>query len=137
MYCPQCGTEAEESTRFCAKCGRDLSGSTGQSRPVPATREVRAYAPNHRREYRPHVPNHLVWAILSTVCCCLPAGIVSIVYATQVNGKVAEGDYEAARKASEMAKNWAGVSVVLGIISGIIFLLLYIISADSAVFQYG
>ena len=119
MYCPQCGTEAEESTRFCAKCGRALSGSTGQARPA------NNYAP------RADIPNHLVWAILSTIFCCLPTGIVSIVYAAQVNGKVALGDYEAARKASEMAKNWAGVSVVLGIISGIIYLLLYIISDDS------
>ena len=40
----------------------------------------------------PQVPNNLVWAILSTLFCCLPAGIVSIVYAAQVNGKLAAGD---------------------------------------------
>ena len=116
MYCPQCGTEAEEGARFCGKCGRALSGSTEQSRPAPATREVRAYAPNHRREDRPHVPNHLAGAILSTVCCCPPTGIVSIAYAAQVNGKVAAGDLAGARKASQNAKTWAWVSVVLGII---------------------
>jgi len=26
----------------------------------------------------PYVPNHLVWAILSTLFCCLPLGIVLI-----------------------------------------------------------
>ena len=26
-----------------------------------------------------NIPNHLVWAILSTLFCCLPFGIVSIV----------------------------------------------------------
>ena len=26
----------------------------------------------------PQVPNHLVWAILTTLFCCLPAGIGSI-----------------------------------------------------------
>ena len=35
-------------------------------------------------------PNNLVWAILSTLFCCLPLGIVSIVYAAQVNGKYAQ-----------------------------------------------
>ena len=35
----------------------------------------------------PQVPNNLVWAILTTLFCCLPAGIVSIVYAAQVNGR--------------------------------------------------
>ena len=39
-----------------------------------------------------YVPNHLVWAILSTLFCCLPLGIVSIVFAAQVNGKLAAGD---------------------------------------------
>ena len=34
-------------------------------------------------------PNHLVWAILSTLFCCLPLGIASIVFAAQVNSKYA------------------------------------------------
>ncbi len=29
--------------------------------------------------------NFLVWAILSTVLCCLPLGIVAIVYANKVD----------------------------------------------------
>ncbi|MCD8166876.1 MAG: CD225/dispanin family protein, partial [Bacteroides sp.] len=31
--------------------------------------------------------NYLVWAILSTVLCCLPAGVVSIVYSVKVNNE--------------------------------------------------
>ena len=31
--------------------------------------------------------NNLVWAILTTICCCLPFGIVSIVYAAKVRKK--------------------------------------------------
>ena len=46
----------------------------------------------------PQVPNNLVWAILSTLFCCLPAGIVSIVYAAQVNGKLAAGDIAGAQE---------------------------------------
>ena len=37
-------------------------------------------------------PNYLVWAILSTVLCCLPLGVASIVYAAQVNSKWYAGD---------------------------------------------
>lgn len=103
----------EEGAGFCGKCGRALSGSTEQARPAPATRELRAYATNPRGEDRPHVPNHLVWAILATIFCCPPTGIVSIVYSAQVNGKVAAGDFAGAREASEKAKTWAWVSVPL------------------------
>ena len=38
------------------------------------------------------VPNYLVQAILTTLFCCLPLGIVSIVFATQVNSKLSVGD---------------------------------------------
>jgi len=58
------------------------------------------------------VPNYLVQAILVTIFCCVPFGIVSIVYAAQVNGKVAAGDYAGAIATSNKAKTWAWVSLV-------------------------
>ncbi len=62
------------------------------------------------------VPNHLVWAILSTLFCCLPFGIVSIVFSTQVNTKQAQGDYAGAMDSSRKAKTWAIASAVSGIV---------------------
>ncbi len=56
------------------------------------------------------VPNHLVWAILATLFCCLPAGIVAIVYAAQVDGKLASGDYAGAVEASNNASMWSWIS---------------------------
>ena len=44
--------------------------------------------------------NYLVWAILDYPLCCLPLGIVSIVFAAQVDGKLASGDYAGAVAAS-------------------------------------
>ena len=63
--------------------------------------------PGPSREF---VPNHLVWAILTTLFCCLPLGIVSIVYAAQVDGKRAAGDIDGAREASRKAGMWALLS---------------------------
>ena len=40
-----------------------------------------------------NIPNYLVQAILTTLFCCLPFGIVAIVYAAQVNTKIEAGDY--------------------------------------------
>ena len=61
-----------------------------------------------------YVPNHLVWAILSTLFCCLPLGIVSIVFAAQVNGKLAAGDVAGAQEASDKAKKWAMWAAIAG-----------------------
>lgn len=69
----------------------------------------------------PQIPNHLVWAILATLFCCLPGGIVSIVYAAQVNGKVAAGDLAGARDSSDKAKKWAMWSAIAGVIVAILY----------------
>jgi hypothetical protein len=68
-----------------------------------------------RRE-RANVPNYLVPAILCTLCCCMPAGIVAIVYAAQVDTKANAGDVEGAERASNTAKLWCWVSFGLGLI---------------------
>lgn len=77
----------------------------------------------------PNVPNYLIWSILSTLFCCLPAGIVAIVYATQVDGKLRSGDYDGAVQASKNAKTWAFVSAGLGIVVFIIYFILLIVGA--------
>lgn len=66
------------------------------------------------------IPNYLVQAILTTICCCLPFGIVAIVYAAQVNGKVAAGDMAGAQAASKNAKMWCWIAFGCGIVLWII-----------------
>jgi hypothetical protein len=59
----------------------------------------------------------LAFAIVVTLLCCLPFGVVGIVYAAQINSKKSMGDYlgaqESARKA--MMWNWIGFGIGLGI----------------------
>ncbi len=73
------------------------------------------------------VPNHLVWAILSTLFCCLPLGIVSIVYAAQVDGKRAAGDIAGAREAAGKAKFWALLSAALMLIPAFLYLVFLLV----------
>jgi hypothetical protein len=61
------------------------------------------------------VQNYLVFAILATVFCCLPAGIPAIIYAAQVNGKLQAGDLAGAQVASNNAKMWCLISLGLGL----------------------
>lgn len=70
------------------------------------------------------IPNYLVQSVLVTLCCCLPFGIVAIVNAAKVNSLIAEGDYEAARQASDDAKKWSTIGFVIGLIlNGLVFAL--------------
>jgi len=72
-----------------------------------------------------HVPNYLVPAIFATLCCCLPFGIPSIVYAAQVNGKLSAGDIAGAEEASRKAKMWFWIAFCLGLASNVIGGIIY------------
>lgn len=68
---------------------------------------------------------HLVFAILTTLFCCLPFGVVSIVKASQVNGLWAQGRYADAQASSDAAKKWATWSLIAGVIVFVIYGVLY------------
>ncbi len=72
----------------------------------------------------PKPDNYLVWAILTTVLCCLPLGIVSIVYSTKVDSLYFNGQYEDAAAKAKSAKTWAIVSAVSGFVGIAIYLIL-------------
>ncbi len=67
--------------------------------------------------------NNLVWAILCTVLCCLPLGIVAIIKSTKVKELWALGDHDGANKAAADAKKYS----IWGAAIGVIFVVLYVI----------
>ncbi|PKA82805.1 interferon-induced transmembrane protein [Ulvibacter sp. MAR_2010_11] len=81
--------------------------------------------------------NNLVWAILCTVLCCLPFGIVSILKANKVNTLWAQGDHEGARKAASDAKKWAIWGAIIGPLAVIIFYVIFFIIYAGALFANG
>lgn len=62
------------------------------------------------------IPSYLTQAILVTMFCCLPFGVVAIVYAVQVNSKIQAGDYKGARESSKSAGKWCGYGFTVGFI---------------------
>jgi len=71
------------------------------------------------------VPNYLVPAIIS-LFCCLPLGIVGVIFAAQVNGKVAAGDTAGALDSSKKAKLFSFLAIGLGL-AGIICYVLFVV----------
>ncbi|MBO4871505.1 MAG: CD225/dispanin family protein [Muribaculaceae bacterium] len=61
-------------------------------------------------------PTNLVWAILATILCCLPLGVVAIIYSTKVSQKYQQGDYAAAEHYSEVSAWWCIGTIVGGLI---------------------
>src|SRR5688500_18387731 len=96
MYCTNCGKELPPGAIACTNCGQAIPHF-----PPP-----------------PNVPNYLIHSIVVTLCCCLPLGIVALVYSSQVNTKLAAGDVAGAEESSRKAKMWVIVAVIAGIITG-------------------
>lgn len=103
MYCQYCGKHSPDHARHCVHCGVAMD--------APVTVQK--------------VPNYLVPAILSTIFCCLPAGIVAIVHAARVDAQARMGDFAGAQQSSALAKKWAWRSFLLALLVGVAVGILY------------
>jgi predicted secreted protein len=71
------------------------------------------------------VPNYLVLSIIS-LFCCLPLGIAAVIFAAQVNNKVAVGDTAGALDSSKKAKMFSFIAIGLGL-AGIVCYVLFVV----------
>ena len=106
MYCLKCGALNHNKASKCCSCGDSL-------------RNVKWSFPR-----QPYVPNYLAPAILVTLFCCFPFGIVAIVYAAHAGGRLAAGDYTGALRMSKTAQRWCWVSFLFGLAVALTLLLL-------------
>ena len=96
------------------------------------------YQPNYAQGQRPMKPdNYLVWAILCTILCCLPLGIVSIIYSSKVDGLYNSGDFAGAEDASKKAKNYAMWGAIISAIVIVLYILLVVVLGFSAAYADG
>jgi hypothetical protein len=103
------------------------SGSGQPAYGQPAYGQPTYGAPGYGVAPGPPPENHLVWAILSTVLCCLPLGIVAIIKSTQVNSLWAQGQYDAARQSAVDARKWAMWSAIAAGSLFAILILIYVV----------
>lgn len=121
IYCARCGQENRRSAPRCARCGFELERGLAQG--------AASGQPPGSTGPGADVPNYLVQSILCTLCCCMPLGIVALVFSSQVNGKLASGDLTGAREASGRAKLFCWLSFGLGFALIAVYLLIGIIQA--------
>jgi len=80
--------------------------------PVPEQRAERM------EEIPPLKPNNWLWqSIIVTLFCCVPFGIVGIVYAAKVDVLYFNGRYQDAEVASRSARTWTLVALLIGLVA--------------------
>ena len=112
MICEKCGKTLENGASFCAGCGNQINPYAAPAAGQPEK-----------------INTWLIPAILSAVLCCLPFGIVSIVFAAKANSALGCGDFETARQNGEKAKIWFWVAFGVGIVSTIFWIIVNVILA--------
>ena len=93
-----------------------------QPQQQPQSTYQQPYQAQQQGYQQPRAPmrpeNNMLWGILCTVFCCLPLGIIAIVFSNKVNTLYDSGDYSGAQEAADNAKKYA----VMGAICGLVFI---------------
>ncbi len=89
MLCGKCGAENDDRAYLCAQCGA-------------AMEEVRR---SELPAFQGSIPTYLVQAILVTIFCCQPFGIVSIVFAAIATSHLSVGQSSGGRHGGEQREN--------------------------------
>lgn len=69
--------------------------------------------------------NNMALAVITTVCCCLPLGIVAIIKANSVDTLYMMKQYSAAINAANEAKKWSIIGIVLSVVFWILYFMFF------------
>lgn len=114
-FCSQCGANVPENVNQCPQCGAAMNAAPQNN--IPQGNPYQAY-PQGTAPTGQMNTGLLVWSIISLVLCCLPLGIVALVFT--INAKNAPTAEEEAKKL-QTAKICNIVSLVLGVVGIILY----------------
>lgn len=125
MKCQRCGREQDDNARYCNQCGASLE----QNYRIPM---------NGPDEQPTPPPNYLWQAVAVTILCCLPFGIVGIIYASKVDSLFLASRYAEANNASRQAKTWTIVSLCTGLVGVLIYAVIVALGilSDTSLFDF-
>lgn len=108
-----------------------LPGGIATPMPPPVLGATRSFGGSRLPPSKPD--SNLVPAILVTLFCCLPFGIASIVYASQVDTKYSAGDYDGAAESAAKSKFWMWWALGVGFVGGILWFIVSFMDAMAGV----
>lgn len=99
------------------------------SEETPQAEEQKTESP---KRYCPE--SNIVWAIVCTIMCCLPLGIVAIIKAMSVEKLWNQGRYDEAQSAANAAKRWSIAGAIFAVILVALSIILEVLIFGMAIF---
>jgi hypothetical protein len=129
-YCARCGQQNDDSAVFCARCGNSLSAPAGQGSSTVVV------VGNSGQQATGSNPGTL-WLILNIVlvalsCCSNILGIIGIIFAAIAMGDFNKGMYNEAKSHANVAKWMFWISIIVGVVGGVIALVAGLLPAAIA-----
>ena len=115
MFCKQCGAQVPDGASFCTQCGYPQ----GDQQPNLTT----AAPPVDLIANPQSLNDYLVQNVLSTFCCCMPLGVVGIVFSINAGSARDRGDWTAAQKNARYAKYCFWAALLLGFLTWIMLII--------------
>jgi uncharacterized membrane protein YvbJ len=129
INCPECGREISDKATVCPHCGVVIN-STSDGNQNSQSNQMNS----PQQEVQPPVcpKTWLVESILVTLLCCLPFGIVGIVYSSKVSSKFDAKLYDEAKRASDEAGKWTKIGFFCGIGIYVIYFIVMLLAGGFA-----
>lgn len=67
----------------------------------------------------PDVPDYFIWSLLETLLCCLPIGVVALIFSCKANSAKSAGEYAAAQKNADRAK----ITLLFGLCGAVLYVI--------------
>ena len=132
--CPNCGAELRPAANFCSNCGAAQAETVQADTfdPAAAPADVLRQRADQLRadpaaQTQKNIENHFIKSIIATVCCCVPFGIVGIIYATRVDAFLKAGNRAAAEDASKKASLWSNLAIGIGVVVNVLVTMLTVV----------
>lgn len=131
MQCPVCRAIVPDNATFCGTCGRQLSPQAGmyQGEQQYGGYPQQQFPPGGYPGGAPAIPDYLVWSILEMLFCCMPFGIVGLIFSINANSAKAAGRYEEAMQNAKQAKTYLSWGIGLWAIAFILYIGVIILAA--------
>ena len=141
INCPECNASISSEAVYCPHCGAPITPKRTQGQ-QSATESARSCCDQYSQSsvngaYTKTMPpkTWLLESILATLFCCLPFGIIGIIYAAKVESNWYAGRTYQALSYAKTAKTWTITSFIVGIVGGLCYILLMALGVLSGIME--